>query len=396
MAGGCPEAVSRRAREIPSFIAMDVLETAQAMERGGARVIHLEVGEPDFDTPEAVRRAAHQALEAGETHYTHSLGLFELRAAIAVHYRARYGVAVDPERVVITSGSSPAFAVAFAALLDPGDEVVLTNPHYACYPTFIRFADGVPVTVPVQEEDAFQFVPADLARALGGRTKGVLVNSPSNPTGTVIDGDRLAEVVRVSEAAGAYVLSDEIYHGLVYEGRERSVLEFTDRAFVFNGFSKLYAMTGWRLGYMIVPPQFVRPIQKIQQNLFICANAFVQRAGIAALADTGADVARMVATYDRRRRYLLDRLEAMGFSFRCYPTGAFYVFANARHLGSDSYRLAFDILEHARVGCTPGIDFGSGGEGYLRFTYANSLENLREGMDRLEAYVQARGRAGAS
>ncbi|GAB4258737.1 MAG: pyridoxal phosphate-dependent aminotransferase [Deferrisomatales bacterium] len=387
-------AVSRRAREIPSFIAMDVLESAQALERGGARIVHLEVGEPDFDTPEAVRRAALAALDRGETHYTHSMGLYELREAICAHYRHRYGARVDPERVIVTSGCSPALFLAFAALLDAGDEVVLTNPHYASYPTFIEFCDATPVYVPVREEEEFQFVPEEMARALGPRTKAVLVNSPANPTGTVISGDRLQEVARRAEAAGAYVVSDEIYHGLVYEGQEHSVLEYTDRAFVINGFSKLYAMTGWRLGYLIAPPEFVRPIQKIQQNFFISANAFVQRAGIAALEETGDEVARMVATYDRRRRYMIERLEAMGFRFRCHPVGAFYVFVDVRHLGDDCYRLAFDILEKAHVGCTPGVDFGSGGEGYLRFTYANSLENIKEGMDRLERYLGRRGRAG--
>ncbi|MBI5014534.1 MAG: pyridoxal phosphate-dependent aminotransferase [Deltaproteobacteria bacterium] len=391
----CRDPVSRRAKEIPSFIAMDVLETAQAMERGGEHIVHLEVGEPDFDTPDAVRRAAIEALSRGETHYTHSLGLYELRAAIAAHYRARYGVDMDPTRVVVTSGSSPGFFLVFAALLDPGDEVVLTDPHYACYPTFVDFCGGAPVFLSVREEEAFQFVPDELARALGPRTKAVLVNSPSNPTGTLLSGARMAEVARVAEASGAYVVSDEIYHGLVYEGREHSILEFTDRAFVVNGFSKLYAMTGWRLGYLIVPPEFVRPVQKIQQNFFISANAFVQRAGIAALAETAEDVARMVATYGQRRCYMIDRLERMGFSFRCHPTGAFYVFVNARHLSTDSYRLAFDILEKARVGCTPGVDFGAGGEGYLRFTYANSLENIKEGLDRLERYLDVLGRRGA-
>lgn len=390
----CPGGVSRRAREIPSFIAMDVLETAQAMERGGQDVVHLEVGEPDFDTPEAVRRAAFQALERGETHYTHSLGLYELRVTIAAHCRARYGAEVDPERVIVTSGSSPGLFLAFASLLDPGDRVVLTNPHYASYPPFIEFSGGVPVYVPVREEEAFQFVPDEMDRALASGPKAVLVNSPANPTGTVISGERLEEVVCRAERAGAYVVSDEIYHGLVYEGRERSVLELTDRAFVINGFSKLYAMTGWRLGYMIVPPEFVRPIQKMHQNFYISANAFVQRAGIAALTETAADVARMVETYDRRRQYMLQRLEGMGFVFRCHPTGAFYVFANVSHLSGDCYRLAFDILERARVGCTPGVDFGSGGEGYLRFTYAASLESIREGMDRLQGYIEALGRAG--
>jgi aspartate/methionine/tyrosine aminotransferase len=387
--------VSRRARELPSFIAMDVLEAAHELERRGRHIIHLEVGEPDFETPASVREAAAEALAAGKTHYTHSLGILELRAAISNHYRARYGVDVDPERVVVTSGSSPALLLTFAALLDPGDETILSNPHYACYPQFIRFAEGVPAYVPVREEECFQYVPEEMARKIGPRTKAILVNSPANPTGTVMSRARMGEVARVAESAGAFVVSDEIYHGLTYEGEEHSILEFTDRAFVINGFSKLYAMTGWRLGYVIAPPEFVRPLQKMGQNFLICAGAFAQWAGIAALTSTADDVARMRQTYDARRRYMIRRLEEMGFTFRCHPTGAFYVFVNVRHLSGDCYRFCFDILEKAGVGCTPGVDFGSGGEGYIRFTYANSLENIKEGMDRLEAYVRGLGRAGS-
>ncbi|TAL15652.1 pyridoxal phosphate-dependent aminotransferase [bacterium] len=388
--------VSERTRKMPSFIAMDVLEAANALERAGRHIVHLEVGEPDFDTPEPVRRALAEALESGQTHYTHSLGIHELRAAISVHYRARYGVDVDPERVIITSGSSPALYMTFAALIDPGQEVVLSNPHYASYPPMIEFAGGKPVYVPVREEESFQFVPEEMLPYVTDRTKAILINSPANPTGTLISGERLSEVAKISESAGSYVVSDEIYHGLVYEGeREHTILEFTDRAFVINGFSKLYAMTGWRLGFMIAPPEFVRPIQKMAQNFYICANSFVQRAGITALFETSEYVSEMVKTYGSRRTYMIKRLEEMGFTFRCHPTGAFYVFVNARHLSPDSYRLAFDILEHAGVGCTPGIDFGSGGEGYIRFTYANSIANIKEGMDRLKIYVDNLGRAGA-
>jgi aspartate/methionine/tyrosine aminotransferase len=227
------------------------------------------------------------------------------------------------------------------------------------------------------------------------RTKAILINSPANPTGTLISGERMATVANMAEKCGAYVVSDEIYHGLVYEGSEHSILEYTDRAFVVNGFSKLYAMTGWRLGYMIVPPEFIRPIQKLGQNLLICANSFVQHAGITALSSTGDEVAEMKRIYAARRTYMIERLEKMGFNFKVKPTGAFYVFVNSRHLSDDCYKLAFDILEKAGVGCTPGVDFGSGGEGYIRFTYANSLEKIKEGMDRLEAFVTDLGRKGA-
>ncbi|TLN01222.1 pyridoxal phosphate-dependent aminotransferase, partial [bacterium] len=359
--------VSRRTRKMPSFIAMDVLESAYALERAGRHIVHLEVGEPDFDTPEPVRLAAAKALESGQTHYTHSLGIHDLRAAVSVHYRARYGVDVDPERVIITSGSSPALFMTFAALLNPGEEVVLSNPHYASYPAMIEFTGGRPVYVPVREEEAFQFVPEEITPFITKKTKAILINSPANPTGTLLSRERHEKVARIAEGAGAFVVSDEIYHGLVYEGeKEHTILEFTDRAFVINGFSKLYAMTGWRLGYIIAPPEFVRPIQKMSQNFYICANSFVQAAGIAALFETGDHVAQMVKTYAARRVYMIKRLEEMGFKFRCHPTGAFYVFVNAAHLNPDCYKLAFDILEKAGVGCTPGIDFGSGGEGYIR------------------------------
>lgn len=378
--------VSSRAQEIKPFLVMDVLERARELEAEGVDVIHLEVGEPDFEIPQCVKDAICAALEEGYTHYTHSLGCVELREAICDYYQRRYGVSIRPEQVIVTSGTSPAMLLIFSSLLDAGDEVVISDPHYACYPNFIRLVDGVPVTVPVYEEDGFQFRPEEIEARMSGRTKGVLINSPSNPTGNLLSSDRMRAIADLP----TYVISDEIYHGLVYEGREHSILEFTDEAFVLNGFSKLYAMTGLRLGYLIAPPSFVRPIQKLQQNLFICANSVIQRAGIAALQESDEDVAHMIRVYDERRRYTIARLRELGFGITVEPTGAFYVFVNASHISNDSYRLAFDILEKAHVGVTPGIDFGSNGEGYLRFSYANSIENIAEGLDRLERYLQRR------
>jgi aspartate/methionine/tyrosine aminotransferase len=381
-----PEAVSRRAREITPFLVMDILERAKELERAGRHIIHLEIGEPDFPTPAPIVAAAHAAMAAGETQYTHSQGLLELREALSEHYRQKYGVRVEPEQFIVTSGTSPAMLLIFAGLLDPGDEVLLTDPHYACYPNFLRLVDAVPRLVPVAEEDGFQFRVEELPARLTGRTKGIIINSPGNPTGTLLAPERLARLADL----GPYIISDEIYHGLVYEGAEHSILEFTDRAFVINGFSKLYAMTGWRLGYLIAPLEFVRPLQKLMQNFFISANSFVQRAGIAALTQAGPEVARMRTVYDERRRFLLEGLKRLGFRIPFPPTGAFYVFVNARHLSPDSYALAFDILEQAGVGVTPGIDFGPGGEGFLRFSYANSLDNLREALNRLERYLATR------
>jgi len=368
------------------FLVMDVLERARAMESEGIDVVHLEVGEPDFDIPAPVREAVAEALAQGRTHYTHSLGDPELREAIAEHYAERYGVSVEPDQVVVCSGTSPAMMLVFSALLEAGDEVIISDPGYACYPNFIRFAGGVPVAVPVSEADGFQLSAERVARRITPRTKAVVINSPSNPTGTVLSEERMRSIAGLSPR----VVSDEIYHGLVYAGREHSILEFADDAIVLNGFSKLYAMTGRRLGYLIAPQKFIRPIQKMQQNLFICANSAVQRAGIAALRDAGEDVARMRRTYDERRRFMIRRLRELGFGIAAEPTGAFYVFANARHLSSDSYSLAFDILERAHVGVAPGVDFGANGEGYLRFSYASSLARIAEGLDRIEGYLEGR------
>ena len=380
--------VAKRTEEISSFIVMDVLEKACEMEASGRDVIHLEVGEPDFDTPACIKAAACAAMDQGHTHYCHSLGLPALRQAISDHFRRNYAVDVDPATVVITPGTSPAMFLLFAALLEPGDEVIVSDPHYACYPNFIKFVQGRVVTVPVYEEDGFQYRPEAIRDKITDRTRAIFLNSPSNPTGNLLSADRMQAISELGPA----VVSDEIYHGLVYAGRERSILEFTNRAFVLNGFSKLFAMTGFRLGYLIAPPEYIRPIQKMVQNFFISTNAMVQMAGIAALTDPAAeaDTQRMKRTYDKRRRFMIRRLRELGFGITVEPTGAFYVFANAKHLSNDSYQLAFDILEKARVGVTPGIDFGSNAEGYLRFSYANSLDNIAEGMDRLKRYLARR------
>lgn len=378
--------ISNRLKDITSFIVMDVLEKAHEMERKGIHIIHLEVGEPDFETPECVKRAACKALEDGHTHYTHSMGLVELREAISEYYHETYSVSVHPDRIVITSGTSPGMFTLFAVLLDAGDEVIISDPHYACYPNFIRFMQGVPTTVPVYEEDGFQFRAEAIREKITDRTKAIFINSPSNPTGNLLSADRMKEIATLSPI----IISDEIYHGLVYEGKEHSILEFSDNAFVLNGFSKLHAMTGLRLGYMIAPQEFIRPIQKIQQNFFISANSMVQIAGIAALKEAGEDVKRMKEIYNERRKFMIQRLREIGLGITVEPTGAFYVFANAKHISTDSYQLAFDILEKAHVGVTPGIDFGKNGEGYLRFSYANSLENIAEGLNRLEKYFQRR------
>jgi (5-formylfuran-3-yl)methyl phosphate transaminase len=380
---------SRRAAEVTPFLAMEVLEEAQRLERQGQHIVHLEVGEPDFDTPSCIVEAAQEALTGGRTHYTHSMGVYALREAICQHYLDRYGAQVTPDQIVVTSGTSPALSMIFGALLEPGDEVILSNPHYACYPNFIRYAGGVPVYVDIREEDGWQFHAEDVARKITPRTRAIFINSPANPTGSVLDAARMADIA----ALGPMVVSDEIYHGLVYQGREHSILEYQAGGCALNGFSKLYAMTGWRLGYIIAPLDLARVLQIMHQNFHISASDFAQRAGIAALQDarTKPELDQMVATYGRRREYMLGRLEAMGFRIPHPPTGAFYILVNFRRYTSDSLAFAFQLLREAGVAATPGIDFGSNAEGYLRFSYANSVEQIAEGMDRLERWLAGRG-----
>ena len=321
--------------QMTSFIVMDVLERANELQKQGVDVIHLEVGEPDFDVPACVAEAAKAAYDRHLTHYTHSLGDPELRREIAAFYQREYGVTVDPDCIVVTSGSSPSILLVLMLLCNSDSEVILSNPAYACYRNFVLAAQAKPVLVPI--------------------------------------------------------ISDEIYHGLVYEGCAHSILEYTDKAFVLNGFSKRFAMTGLRLGYLIAPKSCMRSLQKLQQNLFICASSIAQQAGIAALRQADSDVERMKQIYDERRRYMISRLREMGFEIKVEPQGAFYIFADARKFTTDSYRFAFDVLENAHVGITPGIDFGTGGEGYVRFSYANSLESIREGLDRISQYLSRCG-----
>lgn len=376
--------VTRKASSISPFIAMDVMEKAQQLEEEGRNIIHLEVGEPDFETPQPIKDAVINAIKQGDTHYTNSMGKKELRDEIVQYYQRKYQVEISSEQIIVTSGTSPAMYLIFAALLEPGDEVILSDPHYACYPKIISFLEGKPVFVPVYEEDGFKYNIETIKKYITPKTKMIMVNSPANPTGTVFTAKELQAIADL----GYYTFSDEIYHGLVYQGKEHSMLEFTDRTFVLDGFSKRYAMTGWRLGYLISPKEYIRPLQKIQQNFFICANSFIQTAGIAALRKCEQDVKKMAEIYNQRRSYLLKRLREIGIATKVEPTGAFYALANIKKYSNDSFRIAFDILENAQVALTPGIDFGQNAEGYLRISYATSLENLEEGMNRLQKYFQ--------
>ena len=378
--------ISQRSDEIPPFLVMDVLERAMDMSASGQKIIHLEVGEPDFDTPANIVDAGIEALRAGKTHYTPSVGIPELRFAVAKSYQRNYGVDVDPKCVVITSGSSPAIFLALSALVDSGSEIILSDPHYACYPNFVSFLEGIPIFICASPDSGFQMNPHDVAKATTAKTRAILINSPSNPTGIVMESEQMHSLARM----GIPIISDEIYHGLVYEGHEHSILEFTNSAFVVNGFSKLYAMTGWRLGYLICPPKYVRPIQKMIQNFFISPADFVQWAGVEALTNTSESTLQMKRIFNERRIAMIQKLKHIGFDIRVDPTAAFYVLADARKFSSDSYTFAFEILEETGVGVAPGIDFGKNAEGFIRFSYTNSLENIMTALDRIELYLNRR------
>ena len=382
---------SRRSQAIRPFVVMDLVARAKELEAAGRDIVRLEIGDPDFPTPAVITRAAELAMQDGSTHYTQSLGLPDLRNALTERYRDHYGVEVDPENIVVTQGTSPAMLLLFGSLLDPGDEVIMPDPCYPAYPNYVSFLGGVPKLIRVRAEDGFRYRPEEVRAAIGPRTKAIMINSPGNPTGSVLGDADLRVLAGIADEAGIYIASDEIYHGLDFCGPDRTILQYTDRAFVLNGFSKAYAMTGWRLGYLLAPQEFVRPAEKIQQNFFLAANAFVQRAGVVALKEAGPDVARMREVYDERRRYLVPALEEVGLKIACPPCGAFYVFADASSWSSDSLALSYRLLEEAGVSCAPGVDFGGGGEGFLRFSYATDLDRLREGVSRLKGWATKQG-----
>lgn len=375
--------ISKLAKSISPFYVMEVLERAQQLERKGINIVHLEIGEPDHNTDSQICKKAVSSIKSGDTKYTHSLGVAELREELSLFYKKKYNLSVSAQNVIVTTGSSPALFLCFASILDPGDEIILTDPHYACYPQIIKIAGGVPKFVRIYEQEDFQIDVSRLKKLISKKTKAILINSPSNPTGMLVNKDVMEQLAELRIP----IISDEIYHGLVYEGKEQSILEFTESAIVVSGFSKLYSMTGWRLGYMIVPDPYVRPIQKLQQNLFISANSFVQSSGIEALRLSDNKIKNIVGKYKKRRDIMVTGLRDLGFDIKKVPDGAFYVFINTKKINTNSYELAFDILEKSHVALTPGIDFGSGGEGYLRFSYANSVENIKEGIARLKKYI---------
>lgn len=362
---------------------MEILDKAKSLEVKGADIIHLEIGEPDFKTPAKAVESANEAIKNGYTGYTHSLGLAELRQAICQHYSDEYSVNVREEQIIVSSGTSPVLLLTLAALINPGDEIILTDPTYACYPNFVNFLGGICRFVKLEPGNGFVFNASLIKKAIGKKTKAVIINSPSNPTGLLIDAEQLQELASL----GIEIISDEIYHGLVYKEKARSILEFTDQATIINGFSKLYAMPGFRIGFCISESKRIRAMQKMQQNFFISASNFGQRAALAALKNAEEFLPPMIKTYNKRRMLLLGSLPEIGLPVRAEPTGAFYVLADARDYCKSSYDFALELLEKTHVAVTPGIDFGQNSEGFIRISYANSLERIQEALQRLSDYL---------
>ncbi len=379
-----------RTLSMPPFRAMQILASARELEAQGRDIVHMELGEPDFRTPPHIIDAAFHAAEDGFTGYTPAEGLIELREALSSYYKQQYGVVVDPDRFIVTMGSSPALWLIFASILEQGDRVLMTDPHYACYPNDVRYVGGEPVKLPVRVEDGFRVDPGRVSAAANGNIKAFLINSPSNPTGSVTEP---ADLKAIAELPFEHLISDEIYHRITYGVKSHSMLEYREDAFILSGFSKVYAMTGWRLGWIIVPPDFIEPMRRVHQNLFLCASSFVQKAGVqkagvAALTGPQDEVRRMVETYDKRRVFIVGALRDMGFNIPVEPAGAFYVLADARHLDESSENLSNRLLNEAGVAVTPGIDFGEAAEGFLRFSYATSIERIAEGMKRIGKWLE--------
>ncbi|MFW2587161.1 pyridoxal phosphate-dependent aminotransferase [Sagittula sp. SSi028] len=383
---------SSRRGNVDPFIVMDVMETARAREAAGHRVVHMEVGQPGTAAPEAARRAVRDALQGDPMGYTVALGLPELRARIAQLYGEWYNVDLDPARVVVTNGSSGGFVLAFSAFFDAGDRVALGAPGYPSYRQILRAQDLHAVEVQTSAENRYQPVPADLD---GVAYDGLLVASPGNPTGTMLDRGALGALYDAAAAKGASFLSDEIYHGIEYDKKAVTALEISDDVVVINSFSKYFSMTGWRVGWLVVPEDHVRQVERLAQNMFICAPHVSQLAALAAM-DARDECEANLAVYRRNRDLMMAGLPLAGFDRIAPPDGAFYVYADVSHLTDDSVGFAREILEEAGVAVTPGLDFDPvRGGGTLRFSYARSTADITEGLERLAQFMQRRGLAKA-
>ena len=376
---------ARRMADIAPFHVMALLARAKELEAAGRSIVHMEIGEPDFPTAEPIVAAGQQALAAGRTRYTAAAGLPELRQAISDHYRERYGVEIPARRILITPGASGALQLATAALINPGDRVLLADPGYPCNRHFVRLVEGRAIGVPVGPETGYQLTAELVERHWDEQTTAVLLASPANPTGTVITPEALAAIVATIEARGGRLIMDEIYHGLIYGAPVQTALAYSDQVLVVNSFSKYYGMTGWRLGWLVAPEDLVGTVEKLAQNLFLAASTPAQHAALAAFTPAAAAIfeARRLE-FLARRDFLLPALRELGFRIPVTPDGAFYLYADCGRFTDDSHGFALRLLEETGVAITPGIDFGGHLPArHVRFAYTNAIPQLAEGVERL-------------
>jgi aspartate/methionine/tyrosine aminotransferase len=382
-------ALAARVAEIAPFHVMEVQTAARALEAAGREVVHMEIGEPDFPTPEPVLEAARAALAHGDIYYTSALGLPALRKAIAEHYGDHYGVDVSPERVVVTAGSSAALLLVLALLVNRDEQILLSDPGYPCNRHFVRVLEGEPVGVPVGPDERYQLSAELVAKHWTARTRGTLIATPSNPTGTTVSPDELARIEATVAERGGRLIVDEIYLGLSYEGAPRSALAVCDDCFVISSFSKYFNMTGWRLGWVVAPERHVRDLEKLAQNLYISPSTIAQRAALACFSRENLAIleARRRA-FRERRDFLVPALRAIGFRIPVMPAGGFFVYADCSRFSQDSLAFCRDVLEATGVAFTPGVDFGAHrADEHVRFAYTVALDKLREGARRLERHL---------
>ncbi len=383
--------LAKRMSRLGTETAFEVLVRARALEAQGKNIVHLEIGEPDFDTPRNIIDAGIGALNKGFTHYGPSPGLPDLRQTIADYVSRTRGVKVVPEEVVVVPGGKPIMFYAIMALADEGDEVIYPNPGFPIYESMINFVGAKAVPIQLREELDFRLDVKELARLISPRTKMIILNSPHNPTGGVLTKKDIAEIAEAIGDRDIYVLSDEIYSRLIFEGEHHSIMsveDFKDRTILLDGFSKTYAMTGWRMGYGVMRADLAAQVARLQTNAVSCTASFTQMAGVEALKGDQKSVDKMCAEFKRRRDYMVERLNKIkGFSCRL-PKGAFYVFPNVTKTGWPSKKLADALLEQAGVAGLSGTAFGAFGEGYLRFSVANSMENIQKALDRVEEWTK--------
>ena len=380
---------AERMQDIQPFRVMELLSRARQLEAQGHDIVHMEIGEPDFPSPEPVIRAVNNAIAGGDVHYTPAPGMLALREAIAGFYLKRYGVLVDPGRIVVTPGASGALLLVLGSLLNPGQTVLMADPGYPCNRNFVRFLEGRSRTIPVTADSGYQLTAKQVEANWDETTAAVLLASPSNPTGTLVPPDAMQAISHIVQQRGGRLLVDEIYHGLVYDSQAETILALNDEAFVINSFSKYFGLTGWRIGWLVAPEATIPDLDKLAQNLFLAAPTPAQHAALAALSpETLTILEQRREAFRQRRDYLLPALRELGFDIPVTPQGAFYLYANCERFTDSSLEFAEALLEEAGVAVTPGLDFGANQpEKHLRFAYTTSMERLEEGVRRLRQFV---------